>query len=406
MTDQAIASPPPASKPASTPAPSSATGKTATIDPSITSKAEEMFGATAGSPYYQDEPGAEDAQTTTGTAPTTVGDAASPSSTDATQQAEAVKPIESEPLPGEDVVSEFSSLAVELPSVIKPPTDELSTLATPEGFEKSINPDGKANAETRLKNSQTLIGKWSTEVGNYRKSMGQLSQWFEFDKATGEAKPRDILAIASAMPPEVLRDQLARSGLKIVPVNEPDGAAPNGDATLDAEILNSLVPDKDLSVEEKMAIIENDAPKLTRFTIQKETALARRKLEAGEAKRAQDSEAKSYIEQLQKLPYYESELAPAMRHFHEKLPVDRPLIGKQRVEVLRQLAELQRVKPAMNRLRDAVRKHVEAEFTKKMEAGIVPSAGGPATFVNMNQRKGGDWSSPADVQKEVANAVL
>lgn len=303
-----------------------------------------------------------------------------------------------EPLPGDDLITEFEK-ALGKPEGTEPAGSAepvIDPLDTDEKIAKAIDPDGKADPVTRLKNAQQLLGRQGKELGTARQ---QVRQWeeaiaglqgvFQQDKATGQIKPTaaGITKLAQNIPQEELTAELAKAGVKIVPVDwqQAEQVDVQGETDL-KEIVEKLKPGDDLTFEEKLAEIDGNPQQ--RFALQRELARreaarvsqTREQKAAAEFRRQQrdaqsEAEIKGFFAELKKLPYYEAELRPAIEYWNNKIPVegDGALRGKDRLAVLKQLAYAARVPKLMRDLRDQVRSATEKSQLKKLGLAVFPS---------------------------------
>lgn len=136
-------------------------------------------------------------------------------------------------------------------------------------IEKAIKGDGNVPLEQQVSKAvamaaagQHQIGKLGNELGTFRKLWDTMTEkgWFTGIEK-GQVTP-NILALVEAMPAEAFdaqintdeaREKLAARGLKLVPLdNDADAQARRFEEAVAAR----LVPDKDLSHDERMAMIK------------------------------------------------------------------------------------------------------------------------------------------------------
>lgn len=392
-------SPAPVAQPA--PSQTPATPATGGVSPETTAKFADAFGA-APSPDFD-----QAADTATSDAPPTDGGHATAEATagvsDAAQSQEQPGDTAAT-LPGDDILAELEKLTT-LPGQEPqkpaddqqpPPTagehDDDQGPLTDDQFEKRINPDGNATPEQQLENARKLakhaqsrIGQQGQELGQYRKAFQAIAPHFEFDADNGtpRLKPESLFQFADALPQEQVSQLLAQRGLKIVPVNQDSAtASDNPDYDLQMQIASEMVEDADMTPEDKYATIMSDPKQQARllgeFT-RRQSANKEKAAKEQAALLAQSNEEKQFIDSsfaaLAKLPYWESDLKPAMQKLNDWLG-EKPLTGRRRFEVVHKLAQFARTTKVVKEVRDkAYRAGYEAALQAQgmgMPSGEVP----------------------------------
>jgi len=147
-----------------------------------------------------------------------------------------------------------------------------------------------------------------------------------------------------------------------------------------------MIPGEDLTVEEKVAEIQANPMrkldfdrKLQRIENQKfakESTATLRKQQADEALR---TEVRGAVAELQKLPFWK-EIVPVIDRWNKAVPMDKPLDGKQRVDVMYRLARLDRlVKTEIPQLVAKAQEHAkQAVHAQYAAAGAVPAGMAPS----------------------------
>ena len=308
---------------------------------------------------------------------------------------------------GDDpILAQFESLSL-LPPAATPGAQGTDTVLpeTPEAIEKSINPDGKATVEDRLRNAQSLIGRQGAEVGKWRKATAEFAKHIQYDDA---GKPViNLGTIAADLGPERLNAQMAHVGLKLVPL-EAKVAGDTFEAN-ESEIVNALVPDKELSLEDKQNLINADPVlskkynrELVRQEMEHRTKVESQKIRMQQEFAAEKGRCDSFLGELAKLPHFEKELHPAMQAYNRVIPTNKPLTGLARVKVLRMLGEVERFPAVIKLIRDQAYKAAEKSILDRMGAGM-PSGENP-TYVPPGRTASAGLS--AAEREALAKAVL
>jgi hypothetical protein len=304
---------------------------------------------------------------------------------------------------GDDVISAVESLALvkQDDGSKTQTTTDISTDATPEGFAKAVNPDGKATLEDQVANAQKLLGRHSNTVGTLRGALKNISSHIKFDEATGKITDVDLMGFADAIGPEAVSRKLAAVGLKVVPLN---GTAPTDEDSIIAQILGD--EGKDKTPEERREEINSSPTLAAELAVAKREHVSRAKQAAENALATEQREVDDFIAKVSKQPDYDK-VRPLMAKMHEQIPLDRPLTGEGRMKILYAMAQLSIQGERMRKLRDDAIKYGEERALKNFEASGMPS-GGVGTHVNMagGGSRDGEAVVPAEMTKEVSAAVL
>lgn len=334
----------------------------------------------------------------------------------------AEKPAPTKPdLPDDGVLQELDAVTLKLGGLTDSPAP--TTTETDDADAKALA-DESAPLEKRLEHAQSLIGKHRTELGDLRKFKGQaetafrdLGQYFAFDQQTQTVKPTagGLLKLAEFIDPHELNQALANQKLKVVPLDwKPEAVVSQDDTDKDfEEVVNVLVAGTDLTFEEKLAEI-NSQPKLAaklhrelasrsaKRTINTEREIAERTLRTQQQQGVEDGKVMSFFDGLIKLPYFKTELAPAIKHWHDTIPRDRPLGGELRAQVLYRLGQLNRMKSVLSaEVQKAYQRGLNDSAGKAKLAGTMPQGEVP-THVDMSQQPRRGAGAAAFSDKEAA----
>lgn len=164
-------------------------------------------------------------------------------------------------------------------------------------IEKAIRGDGNVPLDQQANKAvamaaagQHQIGKLGNELGPLRMLRDTLAEkgWFSFDDK-GRPLP-NLVAQADHMTPEEFAEQintddarakLAARGLKLVPLDSDANAA---SARLEEAVAARLVPGKELTHEERMAVIDEDKALMRRFVTDVASEKLRADADAGSRK--------------------------------------------------------------------------------------------------------------------------
>jgi hypothetical protein len=272
------------------------------------------------------------------------------------------------PLGGEDEPSAITALA---------------ELTSEEAIQKACNPTGKLSDVEQLKHAQGLIGKFSQTVGAAAKLTAELRPFFQFDKA-GNPAGFDIAAIADKMGKEAIDAQLTARGLKIVPKDW--GAT---EASVDREyprdLVESLVPGREMTFEEKVELIKSDPDKLVDLRIAKRERDGDAKRRTAAVAERSNREMEGRLSEITKTDKSIQALKPGMARWNKELPDT--IGGALRADICYRLAKFDHLmSPAVRKAQgDTIYKRAEADFIKKHGlvmpvggGGVVPAKGRPA----------------------------
>jgi hypothetical protein len=401
----------------------------------------ETFGGSSRDPW-QDTVPAPDTQKTAA-APADAGHADAGASQ---EEVDASKAQPQQEVTADDPAAPFSKLAINLDD--KPEGKEgeagkvtSATEPTPaenEAFMKRINPDGQRPVEEQLQNAikvaqeaQSAIGRQGAEVGEARKfkadydrvqaGLKELQGTFQYDKESGKFKatPKGIMQMADAVGQVEIEKALAERGQKIVPLNWKASDPERSDVDADFnKALNEVIPGDELTVDEKAQELTGNprlqallTAKLTRYALQRE---AQRLGERGateqrttQQRQQQEKVITDFADSLKKIPYIK-ELAPALNHWNDQIPFDKPLPVTLRNEILYRLAELNRVPAVIKAACEKAANQREKELLEQFDLTGVPSGEVP-TYVKKGAGDQGDKESAVAAKKmrdEMAEANL
>ena len=201
-----------------------------------------------------------------------------PGGTDTTTAEGAAAGEQPAPLPFDD---ELAGLQPLNDGTTQQPVNELVDLDSPEKVLKALNPTGTATEADQLKHAQQLIGRFSKQAGQAKEVLSSLAPFMQRDQA-GNYVGFDVLAIADRMEqqsPGAIAALLASRQQKIVPADWGQEQA-----TLDREypkdLVDQLVPNKDMSFEEKVELIKSDSEKLVELRVEKGARVAAQRAQA------------------------------------------------------------------------------------------------------------------------------
>jgi hypothetical protein len=128
--------------------------------------------------------------------------------------------------------------------------------------------------------------------------------------------------------------------------------------------------------------------------------------EAARAKAENDTKIDLFFGALRKLPYYESDLKPAIKHWQNRIPDVLPL--DLRLELLRTLAVASRVPKVMKEREAKIRETTMQDLLQKIQLG--EPIGEMPMHVDMSRAPGGQQSgdkmTPKPVQEALAKEFL
>ena len=340
-------------------------------------KMEEVFGVPARDPW-KDETAPADFQEPESTAPAEAGhpedDGSTAAPAPAAQEGKPANPADAD-------LTELEKLAIKLDSndSDKPADSTTEAAPTEADIEKQINPDGNATVEVRLKNAQSLIGKQGTELHKARTAVKQLAPFFAVKD--GAIADVNLVGLADLLGVNRVNAQLQQAGLRLARLDEPAGGAPvDADADL-KQAVDALMPGTELNFEEKWAEIKANPrldaqlqQQLVAVTMQAQTRAAQQELQQTQQAKERESRIGQFFTDLKKLPYYQTELAPAIRYWNSVLPGkgDGALTGDLRLQVLYRLAQLNRMPQFIKQVKETARKEAEKAYAQAM--GGEPSA--------------------------------
>ena len=260
-------------------------------------------------------------------------------------------------------------------------------LKTPEAIAKALNPSGTATETEQLKHAQQLIGRFSQQVGQAKQVLESIAPFLQKDQA-GNYVGFDLMSIGDRMGDQAVAAQLQARGLKLVPADF--GAA---EATLEREypmdLVNQLVPQKDMTFQEKVELIKGDPEKLVDLRVGKQTRVAQQQLQQQQAAVAERESMNSHLQQLATTDKSFKALVPGITKWNAKLPEG--LTGQLRADVAYRLAKLDRLlSPDVRKAQgQAIYARCEQDLMKKFNLST-PGLGGGGMQPTGGPRSQGD----------------